>query len=339
MPNTGKERIESPNLVLKVTKDSGFPLYLQVAHQILHYVESGVLKNGTLLTSIRKQAELLQVAPLTIDEAYRWLSLRGIVAAERGVGFRITVEPDTSTGEQLRRSAMATFVEQSLMHCRQEGLDPLMFAQAVMARSGVPERKTARRELVFVECQPEYVNEYTEVLKAELSDQPITIHGLLVSSLPAKMLADSREGKLILGADFIVTTLYHLGHLRKLLNPVKKTPVALSHSLNKEALKRIAALPPGCRVGVVLGPVDPATTMVHTIEQYHGLAVGTVPYASMNDVAAVRKVMKDSDVIAHTTSCIPLLRELKVARSRLIPMRFVPDEDAVRKVRALLDAD
>ena len=331
-----RERVDSRRLSLTINRDSGFPIYLQIAHQILHQVESGTLKAGNLLPSIRQQAEFLRTAPLTVDEAYKWLSVRGIVAAERGIGFRISVEANGSKEENRQRAALAEFVELSLAHCRKKGLDPIMFAQAVMARAGVQDRSKGQRQIVFVECQPEYIREYSAALHGELANVDIHIKGLLVSSLPAKVSAKTEAGRVLIEADYVATTLYHYDVLKRLLAPLKRSVLMLSHTLDKDALKRIAALPKGCRLGIILGPVDPATTMVHTIEEYQDLPAGSIPYASMSNDVATRKVIRQSDVIAYTAPCEDLIRKLRVKPENSILMRFVPDQAAVRKVCALV---
>src|ERR1700722_9253323 len=82
--------------------DSGLPLYLQIAHEFIYRIESGMLTQNDKLPGIRKLAAELGVSFLTVDKAYKWLRARGVVGSIPGVGVRVqlTLEP---TEEDIRQ--------------------------------------------------------------------------------------------------------------------------------------------------------------------------------------------------------------------------------------------
>jgi GntR family transcriptional regulator len=77
-------------MVFKLNASSGQPLYVQLAEQVRHAVELGVLHPGELLPGIRTLAEQLVVSPNTVVKAYSELEHEGIVVMRQGAGAFIS---------------------------------------------------------------------------------------------------------------------------------------------------------------------------------------------------------------------------------------------------------
>jgi hypothetical protein len=58
-------------------------------------------------------------------------------------------------------------------------------------------------------------------------------------------------------ADYVLTTFYHADFVKKFASELDKRVIALSLSLNKEALYEIVSLELNLRVGAILSPTDP----------------------------------------------------------------------------------
>ena len=56
--------------MFRVKPSSGIPLYLQLMEQVKHAVETGALREGDRLPTIRKVAEDLVMNPNTVVRAY-----------------------------------------------------------------------------------------------------------------------------------------------------------------------------------------------------------------------------------------------------------------------------
>jgi GntR family transcriptional regulator len=65
---------------------SGTPLYLQLVEHLKHAIETGVIKAGDQLPSVRKMAEDLLINPNTVVRAYRDLDAEGILELRHGSG-------------------------------------------------------------------------------------------------------------------------------------------------------------------------------------------------------------------------------------------------------------
>jgi len=76
-------------VILHLNPSSGVPLYLQLIEQVKHAIETGVLRAGDQLPSVRQIAEDLLINPNTVARAYRELEHEGIVDLKHGSGAYI----------------------------------------------------------------------------------------------------------------------------------------------------------------------------------------------------------------------------------------------------------
>jgi GntR family transcriptional regulator len=74
----------------KPNPSSGIPIYKQLKDQVRHLIETGVLKPGDQLPSIRALSESLVVNPNTIARIYRELELEGVITVSHGLGAFIS---------------------------------------------------------------------------------------------------------------------------------------------------------------------------------------------------------------------------------------------------------
>jgi GntR family transcriptional regulator len=71
---------------LRVNFSSGVPIYVQLMEQIKHAVETGAVRTGEQLPTIRKVADDLAMNPNTVARAYRELEREGVIEVRHGSG-------------------------------------------------------------------------------------------------------------------------------------------------------------------------------------------------------------------------------------------------------------
>jgi GntR family transcriptional regulator len=96
-------------VIFRLNPSSGIPLYLQLMEQVKHAVETGALREGDQLPTIRKLAEDLVMNPNTVVRAYRELEHEGVLELKHGSGAYIR----ESGGERARLIHKAQAVVQS----------------------------------------------------------------------------------------------------------------------------------------------------------------------------------------------------------------------------------
>lgn len=96
-------------MLFRLNPSTGLPLYLQLMEQIRHATETGALKAGDQLPTIRKVAEDLVVNPNTVVRAYRELQHEGIIEVKHGSGAFVS----ESVGSRARVTRKAQTIVQS----------------------------------------------------------------------------------------------------------------------------------------------------------------------------------------------------------------------------------
>ena len=70
----------------RLNSSSGTPLYLQLVEHLKHSIETGAIRAGEQLPSVRRMAADLLINPNTVVRAYRDLERQGIVVLKHGSG-------------------------------------------------------------------------------------------------------------------------------------------------------------------------------------------------------------------------------------------------------------
>jgi GntR family transcriptional regulator len=113
-------------VIFRINQFSGIPLYLQLIQQVKHAVETGALREGDQLPTIRKVAMDLVMNPNTVVRAYRELEHEGILDLKHGSGAFIK----ESAGGRARVMRKAQTLVQSTL----ERLAPLGLTEDELRR-------------------------------------------------------------------------------------------------------------------------------------------------------------------------------------------------------------
>ena len=73
-------------MLLRLNPASGVPLYAQLVEQDKHAIETGAMRSGEQLPSVRQMAEELLINPNTVARAYRELEYEGVIELKHGSG-------------------------------------------------------------------------------------------------------------------------------------------------------------------------------------------------------------------------------------------------------------
>ena len=77
-------------MIFRLNHSSGRPIYLQLMDQIKHAIETGALRPGDQLPTIRTLGEELVINPNTVIRAYRDLQHEGVIELRHGSGAFIS---------------------------------------------------------------------------------------------------------------------------------------------------------------------------------------------------------------------------------------------------------
>ena len=109
-------------MIIKPNPSLGVPIYLQLVEQVKHAIETGALRAGDQLPSIRPLAEELVINANTVAKAYRELEREGVVELRQGAGAFVA---DTARARQdgaERFRGAQPLVEETVGELRKRGL-------------------------------------------------------------------------------------------------------------------------------------------------------------------------------------------------------------------------
>ena len=137
--------LSSTVILLKPNPSSGVPIYLQLMEQVRHAVETGALRPGEQLPSIRPLAEELVINPNTVAKAYRELEHEGVIELRQGAGAFVTDKaPSKEAAERLK--AAQVLVAQGIERLRARGITDDEIRRLVEAELAGTHREGNRRE-------------------------------------------------------------------------------------------------------------------------------------------------------------------------------------------------
>jgi GntR family transcriptional regulator len=108
-------------MLFRLTESAGQPRYLQLMQQIRHAIETGALRSGDQLPSIRALAEELVVSPGTVTRAYSELEHEEILEMNPGSGVFVSANRRARRWEE-RMQAARERVDDLIGYLRDEGL-------------------------------------------------------------------------------------------------------------------------------------------------------------------------------------------------------------------------
>lgn len=94
---------------MKLSQNSGVPIYQQIADQLKNDILNGKFEDGEYLPSIRGLAKDLKISVITTMKAYEILEQEGLVTAVQGKGYYVNAQDSEMLREQHIRK-----VEESL---------------------------------------------------------------------------------------------------------------------------------------------------------------------------------------------------------------------------------
>jgi GntR family transcriptional regulator len=78
--------------MIKINSSTGLPVYLQIIEQVKHLIETGVVRPGDALPSVRNLATQLVISPNTVIKAYTELEHQGVIDLRMGSGAYVRTQ-------------------------------------------------------------------------------------------------------------------------------------------------------------------------------------------------------------------------------------------------------
>lgn len=293
---------------IRVSQQSGVPIYRQIVAQLTLMIETGALRDGDRLPSTRLLADNLRVNRNTVAHAFAELRDRGLVESRHRGGMVVT------GGEQARASSAARtrareVLEAAARECIELGLEPgeiqsLVTSFAVRAVSD-------QLKVSFVECNTERAESFARELSQHLG---LPVQPLVLGEFDAEQLRP----------DLALTTFFHLAEVRSLLRRTETEVVALVVAPHVQTLVQIARVPTDRTVGIWYSTEEQAASIRDSLS-----ASGITNIRVLK--SADDQELEDVDLVVIPSE-LPHLRERLDGRVRVVEFGNVLDEASLRMV-------
>jgi DNA-binding transcriptional regulator YhcF (GntR family) len=320
--------------MMKINVDRTLPIAIveQIKGQMSYAIACGQLSRGEILPSVRDLSAQLQVAPVTISQVYRELARQGLVASKPGIGTFVAdivgiagSDPLEVTHENLRQIVDNCF-RQGLM--LGHGVDDI---QNMFRELAEQYRMTSTvRTIVMVGNFRPATESYAREIEGILHDLNVKVTPVVLEDLvPANGLRATIES-----AKLVITVPTRLQEVHGLIHPRHARVTAVAFRPSLETRRRISALPPNCRIGLVATYAEFLQTMMDEVASY--CMTKTAPVCAVIDQPdRVRSMLGKLDVVIYASGSEKVLEWL-LPNVQAIEFRHAPEPDSVNRLRPLL---
>ena len=312
-------------LQLHVDAHSPIPIRRQLAEQFKHFIEGGGFPRERALPSIRQLAGTLEVNPNTVARVIEDLKRDGYVEARRGKGVFVASNAPARPSPTLREA----FLKEVVIRAAALGMTADDLAVGVLSLTRArpaPLRQTV--QILLVEGSSEALDFFANQLEAHL---PVQVDKVLPGNLPAAVRRRKRANPWAAA----VTSFFHLPEVERLVGDWGVPIIPLLAKAHLETLRRLAQLPPGTRVGVVLVDSETAHNLEHSIVSA-GLPNIALVGASSTDGSALGPLVRQVEAIVCSTPAAERVRQLANGTTQIIIDDRALDTRAIEMLAAIL---
>lgn len=280
----------APPSGLRVNRESSVPVHVQLTTQVRHLIETGHLKPGMQLPTVRQLGGFLRINRNTAARALADLLKDGYLESRQGRGTFVVEQPPARQGRAAR--SLERLVEETTEKARRLGFTHEELLATVAARAPQAGRRSRAPKLraLLVECNWEELNRYRETLEAEL---PLAVDRVLADELAARA---AQEPGFLAGYRVVVTTFFHI-HEVKAAVPADGPPVvALLSEANISTLLRLTELPAGTTVGLVCTTSTGSQNLLRSV-QSAGLTQIAPVLASADDPWSIGRMLELTRIV------------------------------------------
>ncbi|WP_406541900.1 GntR family transcriptional regulator [Clostridium ljungdahlii] len=229
---------------IKINKDSGVPLYLQVKSQIMDLVKSNLIKVGEKMPTERELSEKLNVSRNTISTAYNELEQDGVLKSYQGRGTFVAEEANPWKVQNTKEK-ITKFIDIAFEEAIELGIDPDVFLEIVTQRIREKKELISKISAVYVECNIEQSRMFSKQLmeSTDMNIVPFTLDDI------RNISSETRE--IIEKSQVIIATFNHVNEVIKLTEGLHKEVIGVAINVDLATIVKIARYPSNTKFAFV----------------------------------------------------------------------------------------
>ncbi|MGI6485235.1 MAG: GntR family transcriptional regulator [Tepidanaerobacteraceae bacterium] len=302
------------------------PLYVQVKNYIYKMIVDDIWPVGFKLPPERELAKELDVSRKTVNLAYKELEKEGFLSSHQGKGTFVIDKPLNIKEGKIDK--LASLVDDAIEKSFQLGIEEEEFLDLCKARIKEYSKSLKELKLILIECNKEQLDYFCRELEisAEVNIVPILLQDF-------KRNAEQINQK-INSSDFVVTTVFHIDEVSKLLNDkIEIIPISLHPQL--ESIIKIARIDPESTIGILSISENFALKVKNSLKD-SGMKFKNISVSVATRPESIKKYIQNLDVIIVSPSrkkdVLPFIKQTQ----EVIEFIFVPDVGSINLLKSVL---
>jgi DNA-binding transcriptional regulator YhcF (GntR family) len=311
---------------IRINKESGVPLYLQVKKQIMDLIKNGTLKVGNKMPTERELSENLKVSRNTVSAAYNELEQEGVLKSYQGRGTFVAEEANPWKAQNIKEKIIK-FVDLGLEEAIETGMDVDEFLDIVAQR--VKEKKEIMSKItaLYVECNIEQSRMFSKQLteSTNMNVIPFTLNDI--------MNINEEKKNIIEKCQVIIATFNHVNEVARLTKPFKKEVIGVAINVDLQTIVKIARYPEETKFGFVCMSQEFMFKARGALEKA-GLGNINIQYTNATDKDELKKTTNSSDVIIVSPGRYKDVREIVGEEKEVLRFIYSLDDSSIKALKS-----
>jgi len=311
---------------IKINRDTGIPIYIQIKKQIKEMIDKGILSKGDRLVPERELAEKLKVSRNRVSTAYNDLENEGIIYSQQGKGTFIAGKI-SGIKEASRKDKLLKIIDLAMEEAIEMGFSLDDFLTIAYVRAKEKKDLFSKTKVAFIECNEEQLMSLIEEAKFDHKIASIPI-------LTEEMKNEAERVRNVLSkVKIIITTSFHIEEVEAFITGMDKNIVNLSLEPKMETIVKLARIEEDREVGLICQSENFALEVEKSIEKL-GLDNFNLEYTIAEDDELENFIEKKDFLISSPhryKELLSLSNEKKV-----FEFKYAPDQGSINMLKMAL---
>lgn len=311
---------------VKINKESGVPLYIQVKKQIMNLIKNDSLKVGNKMPTERELSEKLKVSRNTISTAYNELEQEGVLKSYQGRGTFVAEEANPWKAQNIKEK-LIKFVDLGLEEALETGMDIDEFLQIVTHRVKEKKEMMSKITALYVECNVEQSRMFSKQLldSTNMNVIPLTLDDIRNINKETKDIIEKSQ--------VIISTFNHVNEVLELTKFFDKEVIGVAINVDLETIVKIARYPRDTKFGFVCISREFMFKARGALEKA-GLDNINIQYTNTNEKNELVKFINNCDVIIVSPGRYKDVNENIIGDKEIMRFLYSLDDNSVKALKS-----
>lgn len=311
----------------QLDRKSEVPLFRQLHAAIEMAIIEGELPDGVSLPSVRVLARELEIAPVTVIQAYKGLQQGGWIQSVPKRGFFVSV-PLTQPADNEHRLRVQELIDQALVLAFRSGIDEREFSRLAVERAR--RFRSDTRVVAVFGVRYASLEARVSATATALADLNVDVIGIAFEDVET-MDKDGRDRLLgrvdvfLVAVDQIEPAVRLLGSHSTRILPMTRVPI-------RQVEAFVLSQPDSARFGILAESEAYANRMIAVLRRIRPMA-NVADIAIVDDPARAEEVIRGTDAILVGSLASHHVDPRIFLDSRVVAFTSVPDMTTLDKLR------